>query len=187
MRRMIPTFVLILLFVASSVMANEPEEVQFDTYHKNVYGEFLGAHILGGVNFDMRLNKGRMDGIGFRAGIGGLSISTTDDINSNSMSVGLVTFPLEVNHLYGKRRSSFISGVGLLPVYATASISGSSTDFEMIRADGFGIAGGFLTLGYRFQPLKSGVMFQFNWNPMILRGSGFNGGWFGLGLGFGFK
>ncbi|NBC24654.1 MAG: hypothetical protein GVX78_03460 [Bacteroidetes bacterium] len=46
---------------------------QFDSYHKNIYAEFLGSHILLGVNYDMRLKKGRMDGIGFRAGIGGLS------------------------------------------------------------------------------------------------------------------
>jgi hypothetical protein len=133
----------------------------------------------------MRLNKGRMNGLGFRVGVGGLSVSGTDA--GNSGSIGIVTVPLEVNHLFGKRRSSFISGVGLLPVYATASVSGESTDYELISAEGIGLAGGFLTFGYRFQPLKSGVMFQFNWNPLILRGSGFNSGWFGLGLGFGFK
>lgn len=187
MKQMIPALVLILLFLSNSLIAKEPVQANFETYHKNVYGELMGAHVLGGVNFDMRLNKGRMDGIGFRAGVGGLSISVIDETNADAVSVGLVTFPLEVNHLYGKRRSFFITGLGLLPAYATASVTGASTDFNMVRAEGFGLAGGFLTLGYRFQPLKSGVMFQFNWNPLILRGSGFNGAWFGLGLGFGFK
>lgn len=30
-------------------------------------------------------------------------------------------------------------------------------------------------------------MFQFHWNPLIFRGSGFNVGWVGLGVGIGFK
>jgi hypothetical protein len=98
-----------------------------------------------------------------------------------------VTFPLEFNHLVGKKRSSFISGVGLLPVYATLSADGQLTDYQFVNDDGFGLVGGFLTFGYRFQPKKTGIMFQINWNPMILRGSGFNAGWFGIGLGMGFK
>jgi len=158
---------------------------EFDSHHKNIYVEFLGSHILAGVNFDMRLNKGRMDGIGFRAGIGGISV--TDFDQNTEIKLGLVTFPLEFNHLIGKKKSSFLTGVGLLPVYATLSADGELTDYEFVRGEGFGIVGGFLTVGYRCQPKNSGFMFQINWNPLILRGSGFNAGWFGIGLGMGFK
>lgn len=168
-----------------SVNASEKELPVFESYHKNIYGELFGSNIVCGVNYDMRLKKGRMDGIGFRAGIGGVSLSGSD--NQNSASIGLVTFPLEFNHLLGKRRSSFITGVGLLPVYAALSANGEITNHELLQVEGFGLAGGFLTLGYRFQPLKTGVMFQVNWNPLILRGSGFTAGWIGLGLGIGFK
>lgn len=179
---------LILTVLALSLLnvnASEKELPIFESYHKNIYGELFGSNIVYGVNYDMRLKKGRMDGIGFRAGIGGLSASGSD--YQNSASLGLVTFPLEFNHLLGKRRSSFISGVGLLPVYASLTANGEITNHELLKVEGFGLAGGFLTLGYRFQPLKTGVMFQVNWNPLILRGSGFTAGWIGLGLGIGFK
>lgn len=178
---------IIALFLALQPLAFAQEKIpQFDTRHKNVYGELLGSHILAGVNFDMRLKKGVMDGIGFRAGVGGISTTTTDQ--NSDVSLGIVTFPLEFNHLVGKKRSSFVTGAGLLPVYASFSSEGGTLDdFEYISGEGFAVVGGFLTMGYRYQPKKSGVMFQFHWNPLILRGSGFTAGWFGLGLGVGFK
>lgn len=179
-------FTLITMILMLALIAKGQNGVpQFDKRHKNVYGEFLGSHILVGINYDMRLQKGRMDGIGFRAGVGGLSVSGYDQ--GTELRVGLVTFPLEFNHLVGKKRSSLVTGIGLLPVYASFSADGELTDYEFIQQEGFALVGGFLTMGYRFQPKKTGVMFQFIWNPMVLRGIGFRAGWIGLGLGMGFK
>lgn len=175
-------FTVLCLICLSQLAYGQKEVPNFDTYHKNIYGEFLGSSLLLGVNYDMRLNKGQMDGIGFRAGIGGLSLSSTEQ--NTTSRIGVVTFPLEFNHLVGKRSSSFLSGVGLLPTYATASTNGSG---GYSTEEGFGLIGGFLSLGYRFQPKKTGLMFQVNWNPLILRGSGFNPGWIGVGVGIGFK
>lgn len=158
---------------------------EFDTRHKNIYLELLGSNILYGVNFDVRLQKGRMDGLGFRAGIGGFSTSLNDE--DSDLTVGLVTFPLEVNHLVGKGRSSLVTGVGLLPVYATASGQGDFSNHEFVQGEGLALMGGFLTFGYRLQPRKSGLMLQVNWNPLIVRGQGFRAGWIGIGLGMGFK
>lgn len=175
---------LIVLFLTfcSTVTFSQKAVPEFDSYHKNIYGEFLGSSLLFGVNYDMRLNKGRMDGIGFRAGIGGFSLSGTDqDVSARA---GVVTMPLEFNHLIGKRSSSFVSGVGILPAYASARVESPETSLSF---NGVDIIGGFFTLGYRYQPKKTGVMFQVNWNPMILQGSGLNAGWIGLGLGVGFK
>lgn len=157
----------------------------FTGYHKNIYLELRGSHIGAGVNYDMRLQKGRMDGIGFRVGIGGISAS---GISQNTeIRAGLVTFPIEFNHIVGKRKSSLVTGVGILPVYASVTGNGELTNFQFVQGEGFGIGAGFLTFGYRLQPLGTGFMMQFNWNPMIIRGSGFNTGWFGLSLGVGFK
>lgn len=180
-------FIFIFILLNARLNAQSKAAPAFTGHHKNIYMEFLGSSVLAGVNFDMRLKKGRMDGIGFRAGIGGFSASGTDQETNTQISGGIVTFPIELNHLIGKRRSSFETGIGILPMYATVSGVGELTDYQYIRGEGFGIAGGYLTLGYRLQPLKTGFMLQFNWNPMILRGSGFNTGWFGLGLGVGFK
>lgn len=173
-------FVAVLSFCAFNLLAQK-EIPAFDSHHKNIFVETLGSSILVGVSYDMRLEKGRMDGMGFRAGIGGLSIS--DD----GQSAGLVTIPLEFNYLVGKGRSSLISGIGLLPAYGYVKGSGYITNNEYVEEEGFGLPGGFLTLGYRLQPRKTGFMMQVVWNPLILRKSGFNAGWFGIGLGIGFK
>ncbi|MEZ4910407.1 MAG: hypothetical protein R2774_06065 [Saprospiraceae bacterium] len=179
------TILIVLITLIGSKIYGQNGIPEFNSHHKNIYVEFLGSHLLAGVNYDMRLKKGRMDGVGFRAGIGGLSVTGFDQ--NTEITLGLVTFPLEFNHLIGKKRSSLVTGVGLLPVYATFSADGELTDYEFVQGEGFGLVGGFLTMGYRFQPKKTGVMFQINWNPLILRGSGFNAGWIGVGLGMGFK
>ena len=182
MKKVLILFCFLLLNLNSF---SQVDKINNDNYHKNIYLELLGSHILVGVNFDMRLNKGQQDGIGFRAGIGGFSATVIDQ--NTEIDIGVVTFPLEFNHLMGQRRSSFVAGVGILPVYVGGTIRGELTDNKFVRAEGFGLVGGFLTFGYRLQPLNNGFMMQFNWNPLILRGSGFNPGWIGLGLGVGFK
>lgn len=175
---------LALLFFTPSASAQKPVP-DFSGFHKNIYVEFFGSNLLMGVNYDQRLRRGQMDGIGFRAGIGGFSAKGTDQ--GNNIGAGIVTFPLEFNHVLGKRRSALVTGIGLLPVYATASVNGPITNNEVVIDEGFGLVGGFLNIGYRAQPLRNGIVFQAQWNPMILRGSGFHTGWFGLGIGVGFK
>jgi hypothetical protein len=177
-------FTFVVLFATLNSQA-QSEIPTFDQRHKNIYAEFMGSHLLAGVNFDMRLKKGVMDGIGFRVGVGGLTAKGQDA--NNVAELGLVTFPIELNYVVGKKRSSMIAGVGVLPAYATIKGEGEITNYEYIEEEGFGVPAGFLTLGYRFQPLKTGVMFQVHWNPMIVRGSGFQPGWFGAGIGIGFK
>lgn len=176
-----------MLFITAKVMLSAQTgrpAPEFDTYHKNIYVEGLGSSLLIGVNFDMRLQKGRMDGIGFRVGVGG---ARGDYVEQNSkISGAVVTFPLEFNYLRGKRRSSFETGVGLLPAYLSASayLIDNPTYYN---GEGLSLIGGYVTLGYRFQPLKAGPMFRVVWNPMVLRKSGFHAGWIGVGLGVGFK
>ena len=173
------------LFLLFSISSAQVGTSTFQSHHKNVYVELLGSSILTGVNFDMRLKPGQMDGIGFRAGVGGINISGSSD--GEDYQIGLVTIPLEFNHLVGEGKHSFVSGIGLLPAYATVSGKGDFSEDTWVEAEGFGLAGGFLTLGYRRQPLDNGFMFQANLNPLVLRGSGFRIGWIGIGIGFGFK
>lgn len=174
---------IVSVLIISTVFTLSAQKIKemphFESYRKSIYVEFLGSSVLAGVSFDMRLNKGRNDGIGLRAGIGGISFSNQDG------SVGLVTLPIEFNHIVGQRHGGFETGIGVLPVYGT--ISGMTPDNKYVSSEGVTVAGGYLTLGYRYQPINSGFMFQIHWNPMMLRGSGFNIGWFGIGLGVGFK
>ncbi len=188
-------FLFIGILVISDALAqtdtNPAPQTVFEGLHKNIFVEGLGAGFMGSVNFDMRLQRGRMDGIGFRVGIGGALAGATFDDPSTSYEYGntffmfqqqeranIVTFPMGVNYLVGKRRSNFLAGLGIIPAYISVPTK---------NIESFALGGGYISLGYRFQPLRHGIMFQINWNPLILRGSGFNPGWFGIGIGYGFK
>ena len=160
---------------------NAQGENPWPTKHKNVFVEFLGNGLFISTNFDMRFKRGVQDGLGFRAGIGGVSLEASD-VEGSQVRVGLVTFPLAVNYLVGKGRSSFETGLGVTVLYASAAVRGGDIDIE---ADGVG-AIGVINFGYRYQPKNNGFMFRINYSP-IFGGGGFAPGWFGIGLGFGFK
>ncbi|HMQ64343.1 MAG TPA: hypothetical protein PKE06_26910, partial [Flavilitoribacter sp.] len=92
---------LLLLFFslfAARLRGQSKPAPEFSGFHKNIYMEALGSSVGAGVSFDMRLHRGRMDGIGFRAGIGGISVSGTDFETNNYVSLGIVTFPVEFNN-----------------------------------------------------------------------------------------
>ena len=188
MKDIIIFVIALFLFPLIVYSQNGKKEADHDfsgKHHQNISAELLGSHILAGINYDRRFKSNRMDGIGFRIGVGGVNVN--GNIQGDNVDIGIVTFPLEFNHLIGQRRSSLVSGIGLLPVYAAVSANGPITNNDYVTGEGFGLVGGFLTFGYRLQPLKTGFMFQINWNPLILRGSGFNVGWVGISLGMGFK
>ncbi len=148
---------------------------------KTVFLEVLGNGLLASGNFDLRLKPNENDGLGFRAGVGGGSFSGYDD-QGNSASIGVVTFPLAVNYLVGKKRSLFESGIGITPMYMTAS--GTIND-NIVSGNGLSVTG-FLNAGYRYQPLNNGLMFHVKWTPAF-NSSGFSPKWFGLGLGYSFR
>lgn len=181
--RLTASFCMILLLSCCGLLAQAPVTPDpAGAYHKNIYLEGLGAPIVLGINFDMRFEKGRMDGAGFRAGLGGGAW-----LGEPGTREGMLIFPLEVNYLVGPGRHAFVAGAGLLPVYSWLSYGVLKHRFDAFTGDGFGVAGGFLTVGYRYQPLGRGLMFQLHWSPLITRGSGFQPGWGGIGVGMGFK
>ncbi len=148
---------------------------------KTVFVEALGNGLTISGNFDLRLKANQNDGLGLRAGIGGGSLTGTDE-QGNSALMGVVTFPLAVNYLVGKKRSAFESGIGITPILVTAS--GKIND-EAFSGSGL-VLGGFLNLGYRYQPLNRGLMAHIKWTPGI-SSAGFSPYWYGLGLGYSFK
>ncbi|MDO5664089.1 MAG: hypothetical protein Q4G63_02380 [Bacteroidia bacterium] len=173
-------FTIICMFLFLPSFGQEPE-TKSEKFHKNIYLEGLGSSIIAGINYDMRLQKGHMDGLGFRAGVGLAPLSSGSKI---------ITVPLEVNYLLGKKQSSLVSGIGILPFYGSFRNQKTTDNFGgfQIKGDtgGVALAGVYLVLGYRFQPMNNGLMFQVNWNPMI-SGSAFNAKWFGVSIGYGFK
>jgi hypothetical protein len=161
-------------------------------YRKSINLDLFGGGIVANLSFDMRLKKGVQDGLGFRAGIGGFSMNNaiTADANGNAglSDFSLTTIPLEINYLVGKKRSAFETGVGILSLYGRASgtlTNQNTNNVITYDAKGFGFGAVYLKVGYRFQPLKNGVTFNFAYTPLI-NGAGFQH-YFGLGLGFSFR
>ncbi len=170
-----------LMFVMIFYMTNLISQSESSTRRKAVFIEFLGNGLLISGNFDMRFKKGQQDGLGFRAGFGGLTITGIDEAGF-SAKAGIFNFPLELNYLVGKKRSAFEGGIGLTPLYLNAKLK---IEDSKISGSGFG-ANGFISIGYRFQPLDKGFLFRINWCP-IINSSGISPAWFGLSLGYSFK
>lgn len=169
--------VTVMLIKAVTVSAQEGS----DYIRKSVYLELLGNSLAYSVNYDMRFKKNQQDGLGFRIGAGGFSI-TGYDSDGVEVKGSLWTFPIALNYLMGKKRSALEAGLGVTPLILGAKIE---VDDEKIGSTGSG-ANVFFNLGYRFQPLKNGFTARINWTPIINSG-GFIPAWFGISLGYSFR
>lgn len=137
---------------------------------KVVYAQ-LGGPGIASANFDMRF-KNADDGFGFRAGIGGFSLSNNFDGH-----VGILTVPVGLNYLLGKDQKNYFElGVGF-----TYINSSSRDDYS---SDNFSSSFGNITLGYRLAPARGGFMFKAEITPVF--GNGFFIPYYG-GVGFGYK
>ena len=179
----------ILLIVAFIVLLSTSIFAQYDrndfnknAFHKNITLELAGSHILWGLNYDMRLQRGRNDGFGFKVGVGGAQINLESD--DSSLGVSYISVPLEFNHVLGKRRHGLVTGIGVLSGYG--NLEGMSPDTN-IDIKGIGVIGAYANVGYRFQPINSGFTFQVNVNPFFrLRAPGILP-YAGISFGYGFK
>lgn len=151
-------------------------------HNKAIFIELLGSGMGVTANYDMRFSKGRQDGFGIRAGVGGMLLESnvTDEASIHS---NFTTFPIVVNYLIGKKRSALEAGIGIVPMYGNL-VKDSSTQPKM-EEKGWGSTGT-LNLGYRYQPLNSGFVFRLTWSPAV-NSTGFSPAWFGMSLGYGFK
>lgn len=152
-------------------------------FHKNIFVKRFGNGVLTFVNYDIRLTRGAQDGLGIRAGIGGGTFNNVHTGEGEIIDAGIVTMPVGVNYLVGKRRSSFEVGIGITPIYVNADAVIVDNEFFTGKAWG---AVGVLNLGYRFQPLRNGLMFRVDWTSVFGEG-GFYGKFWGAYLGFGYK
>ncbi|RDV15293.1 hypothetical protein DXT99_09490 [Pontibacter diazotrophicus] len=172
-----------VLFIAALHFQVRAQSETPGRYNKAIFVEALGNGIGISANYDMRIKRGVQDGFGFRAGIGGLSANGTDT-DGRSVDASIITFPLAVNYLIGERRSAFEAGLGITPIYANADVY-DTNNTGITDAKGWGTSG-FINLGYRFQPLKNGFVFRFDWTPAF-NSTGFSPAWFGISAGIGFK
>ncbi|MEJ6980007.1 hypothetical protein WG906_06070 [Pedobacter sp. P351] len=140
-------------------------------FKKSIFIEVLGNGGLASGNFDMRLKKNHNDGLGFRVGIGaGDYIGTDLNIADRNTTV-----PLNINYIFGARRSGFETGVGITPQFT----------FNNASDDKF-TATGFVNMGYRYQALKEGPIFRIAFTPAYGASKQLTP-WAGASLGYCFK
>jgi hypothetical protein len=150
----------LLLFIATMVMGYYTSSAQSSA--KVVYAELGGPGLLS-INYDMRFAK-KVDGFGFRAGFGGWSIKESK----------LILVPLGLNYITSKNdRDYFEVGAG------TTIVSNSAEGREGPFKSSFG----FLSLGYRKQPVDGGYFFKAALVPVF--GKGFFWPYY-AGVGFGY-
>lgn len=142
---------------------------EMNSPQKAIYFEWKGNGIGKSINFDTRFSNGR-SGLGLRVGIGATEIEY-DRAGENSFTYDALTFPAAINYVFGKRRHSLETGVGF-----TTILEQNDTEF-----------GGqaFLNLGYRFKPIRNGIVFRFNYTPTF-DAEGVEFGKTGISLGWGF-
>ncbi|MEM9835292.1 MAG: hypothetical protein AAF828_02240 [Bacteroidota bacterium] len=133
------------------------------SFNKAVYLELGGNGILYSLNYDMRLQRGRQDGIGFKVGIGGLSVNA--DTDSGSGNAGYLAVPATFNYLLGRKRHALEMGVGATFFYVSAEGDfGDNGEF----VDGHGAALlPHYNFGYRYQALNDGFTFRLTYTPFI--------------------
>lgn len=142
---------------------------------KAVYAE-IGGPGLASINYDMRLQK-KNDGLGFRVGVGGFSLSYNDGYGDYRSSIFLL--PVGLNYLLGKDDKHFFElGAGF------TYLKINSKDVSNNTSDPFSSSFGHLNLGYRLQPKDGGFVFRAGIVPVF--GKGFFYPWF-AGVSFGYK
>ncbi len=120
---------------------------------KSVYFE-LGGPGLASFNYDMRFNKTE-GGLGFRAGVGGFSLS--DDYDGK---VSVLLFPVGLNYLMGKDSKNYFE------IGAGVSIISGSSKFED-ESETLHSSFGYLHFGYRLQPKNGGFTFRAGMTPIF--------------------
>ncbi len=142
--------------------------------------EALGSGGLFSANYDMRFMPDQNDGWGFRIGIG-IGEDLPVDVYKEREYFGYyadryLTFPLNINYIIGKRRSGFETGITLTPELTSRKLE-NDPQVKLLT---------FLNAGYRFQPIKKGLLIRTAWTPALINKS-FSPLWAGVSLGYGFK
>jgi hypothetical protein len=155
---------ILLVTIISALIFNNSNA---QNYAIAAYAELGGAG-LASANFDMRLQK-KNDGLGFRVGIGGFSVTSSYSFGSNSGEdkTGITTIPLEVNYLVGKNQKNYFEmGAGATVVI----LKNKNSTLSSTTTERFNSSFGHLYFGYRLQPKEGGFLFRAGITPVFGRG-----------------
>ncbi len=159
------SLLIIFIFILQNNYAQKRDVKPPSSNASQIYFELGGPGILYSVNYDGRFSK-KETGFGGRIGIGIVSV------DQQTFSA----IPIGVNYLFGSEGKFFEVGSGI----SFLSVKDKS-EFDLFNGSG---VSGYLQLGYRSQPLKSGFTWRANFSPF------FGGGYFvpsgGVSIGYRF-
>ncbi len=141
------------------------------TGNTSFYAELGGPGLVFSANIDKRFTRSHL-GWGGRAGIGFASSYEEKKVSlpgggftTNYEDVSVVTFPVQVNYIFGKSNSPHTFEVG-----AGATIAGKKIEifnfYDETRSSFFGTA----SFMYRRQPATGGFTWRIGFTPIIAKG-----------------
>lgn len=146
-----------------------PVQPQEDPQYKSVYFEIFGPSLID-LSFDSRFKRGCK--WGYRVGIGFSDATSFSGLDARYV----VTFPLEVNAIFGRNRHFFEVGAGFAPTIARNYYRCHNYRYEGIRICNDGLVHNKIKsvfvwrvpfeLGYRYQR-RSGFMFRGGITPFL--------------------
>ncbi len=173
-----------LVFSFSFSYAQFEKDKSLNKRHKNITVGINGANLTQGAHFDMRFRKNKMNGFGFKVGVGGFSLRRF--LSVRVAEEGIVTAPIQLNYVLGKKRHGLELGFGALPVYAKGGNTEVAIGNQNLAIDNIDLIGGLATIGYKFQPKNTGLSFAINSNHVITESAGTKS-YLGIQIGIGFK
>jgi hypothetical protein len=153
------------LFISGIVMAQEATTSKIPG-QTSFYAELGGPGILFSANIDRRFTKSHL-GIGGRIGLGFVSGETYDYSNGNYTydPKSVVTFPVQVNYIFGKSASAHTFEVG-----AGVTFTGKKLDIMDFYDDNSSSVFGTASFMYRRQPKDGGFSWRIGFTPLIANG-----------------
>lgn len=173
-RKLMAVCLLLLMAISSSAQNSDensishlPVENEKAKMSHNIFGEIFGPSFGVGVGFDSRFRNGTS--FGYRVGLSYIDGSFENNVDWKFLEFNGVCVPLEVNAIFGERKSKFEIGVGATPsilhrVYTTSHWNEDmTTDYKITRGNRLNILGT-LNIGYRYQRergffLRAGLTF----------------------------
>jgi hypothetical protein len=144
-----------------------------ERYLKVAYSELLGSGGLYSLNYDMRTEKAKRNGWGFRIGVERIPINSKDTLTGEELKLKSTIIPFNMNYLFGKKKGFFELGLGA--TYIFLRFNGrelTSQEVENLQTDFYkgnlATIFGTLNIGYRHVPYGKGIMYRFTFTPLLI-------------------
>ena len=176
MRKYATTFTLFLILSPFIFSQNIPPDAQTSIGKSSFFAELGGPGIVFSANYDTRFNQSHL-GLGGRIGIGFVSADDyyydpVTGTSSGGDQQSAITFPVQLNYIFGKNNSPHSFEVGGGITYVTKKLNIMNFDsygsnYEDHRTQLFGT----FSFMYRRQPVNGGFSWRVGFTPLV--GSGY--------------